>query len=298
MKLAMQLTLVVLFLALAACSKSHQEEVIRPSGEIVANGPGADGSVHENTKIFFVLKNINKDQTYTLRASIGQTVLSNGTSTADGTLSIDIYESLNAYLSSATTVTSAVTITLPYQNIQNIYEKTFTAGPSSGDYVAVIRGASLSTPGIQFFYDLRLMSAAVLTSFETSTLPILASAGTITPLTIDPGYLNIFSGNSIPSSGAYSINLTSNSTTTQGYPQLFVFADATLSLGNILYSSYTTSTDFNVTNFVTSPTPTIVSSNTLASGVTITGVNFSASGPYIVVKGIISASTYSLTITQ
>ena len=138
----------------------------------------------------------------------------------------------------------------------------------------------------------------VLTPFETTTIP--ASSGTTTSLTINPGYLNVFSGNTITPPGAYPINLTSNSTTTQGYPQLFVYRDASLALGSLLYSSYTTSTDFIVTQFNlftgTSDTLPADAKNTLAGGVTIPGVNFTNSGPFIVVKGIFSASTYSLTV--
>jgi hypothetical protein len=300
MKLVIQLTLAVLFLALAACSKSDRGDVIRSSGDLVTNGPSADGTVHANAKIFFVLKNINKDQTYTLRAAVGQTLLSDGTPTVDGTLSVNIYKSQDDYISSQATFTFAVSAPTPNENI---YEAKFTA-PSSGDYVAVISGRSLSTPGIQFFYDLRLMSAdnTVLTPFETTTISEASSAtsGTITPLTINPGYLNVFSGNTITPPGAYPINLTSNSTTTQGYPQLFVYRDASLALGSLLYSSYTTSTDFIVTKFdmTTGISNTLPADakNSLAGGVTIPGVDFLNSAPFIVVKGIFSALTYSLTV--
>jgi hypothetical protein len=302
MKLIVQLALAVLLLiAMAACSKSHKGEVIRSSGDIVTNGPGMDGSVHENKKIFFVLKNINNNQQYILRTAIGETVLSDATTTVvDGTLSIAVYNSLDSYIDSAETIASAATVT----SYPNIYEARFIAH-STGDYIVSISGISLSTPGVQFFYDLRLIStdSAVLTAFETSeTTTILATSGTITPLTINPGYLNIFSGSSstITPPGTYPVNLTSSSTTTQGYPQLFIYDDKSLALDKLLYSSYTTSMDFIVTKFDiatrTSSTLPIDPANTLASGMTITGIVFSESGPYIVVKGIISALSYSLNV--
>ncbi len=291
--------LTLLALGFAACGKSNPGLSL---GALGVNGPGIDGSVPTGTKRVYTLLNINAGQNYTLRTEIATL----GTDTTpDGTLTVSIYESEAAFKSDPTTSVTTLAPLDPQTNFPYVYEANFQA-PSSGNYVAVISGTSLTNSTTQFFYDLRLMSAdpaavpSVLTSFATTSVPASQTVA------INPGYIQVYNGNTITSSGTYSINLKTTVTATVAYPQLFVYKDSTLKTESLLYSSVTNSINFIVTdfNFTTSPTSTprpTDPNNNLASGVTITGVPFTSGtttgNPFIVVKGT-SAVTYTLTVGQ
>jgi len=277
-KLIVKLTvLAVLILGSAACAKSDNNG-ISSSGDIIVNGLGATGSVQGGLKRFYTLKNIISGQNYTIRTEIP--LLSDET-TPDGTLTVDIYTSESAFKNGEPAELAVPALS----DHKNIYESNFTAA-SSGDYVIVLSGASLTTVDNQFFYELRLMSAAaaVLRSFATPTVPASKT------LTISSGYLHIYSGGAITPSGTYSIRLASTITSTIGHPQMFVYADDTLTINKLLYSSISTSEGFNISSFSGGAPVTLLQETDLISSVT-----FSGTGPFIVLKGI-STGAYTLTV--
>ncbi len=300
MKFIVKLTLLTLLvLGIAACEKKSTSLSL---GAIIANGPGIDGSVPAGTERVYTLLNINANHNYTLRTEIPTL----GTDTTpDGTLTVSIYESEAAFKSDPTTSVTTLAPLAPQTNFPYVYEANFQA-PSSGNYVAVISGTSITNSTTQFFYDLRLMSAdpSGIISFATTSVSAFQTVA------INPGYLQVYNGGQISSSGTYSINLKTTVTSTLAYPQLFVYRDSKLKTESLLYSSVTNSMNFIVTdfNFTTSPTSTTRPpdpNNSLASGVTITGVQFTSGtgtttppgSPFIVVKGT-SAVTYILTVEQ
>lgn len=304
MKSSLKLALLTVFLLwLAACARSNTGG-IESSGDLLVNGPGTDSGIHAGIKRFYTLKNINQGQHYTLHAEIG---LLPDETTPDGTLSVVVYSSESAFKNNEQHPEPNITVApLPEPN-QNVYEAYFAADSPSGDYVVVIDGSSSTDPNVQFFYNLRIMSAdpPALTKFITPTVPAVDSQQ-LTPL--NPGYLNIYDGGKITSSGTYTIGLVSNATATSGYPQLFVYKDNTLGVDSLLYSCVTDSMNFIFADFTTSPTNTRLLDpmlNNIISGVIITGVTFtselsssttSTTGPFIMLKGVISAVTYTLTV--
>jgi hypothetical protein len=283
MKLIVRLTvLITLSLFFAACGSSNNSGAL---GAITVNGPGLDGSVPAGTSRLFTLQSIVKDQTYTLRTEIPLMLLPDGTQAVDGTLTVFVYSSEDAFKNNLPALPVSV---VPSTRFPSVYEGNFTAA-TSGDYVAAVSGTSLTIKDTQFFYNLRIMSAdpASLTSFVTPT--ILASNSTAYP-----GVLAIYNGGNVTSSGTYSIRLTSSSTSTIGYPQLFVYSNNTLKTDSLLYSSVSNSMNFNITSFLT-PTDqgvTTLSPADVISGVTLTS---GSDGPYIMVKGVASMP-FSLSI--
>lgn len=287
------LVAVMLFTALFACKTRTGEVALRSSGEITVNGPQFDGSVHEGTKVLYTLKGIHEKQNYTLRTEIA--LKSDGSSTSsDGTLIVNIYSSADAFRNGQSPLKSADALPTPNSNI---YEVNFDA-ESSDDYVVVISpGKPGSVPGIQFFYNLRLMSAdptanpPVLSSFTTVTIPASAEQ-LVNPL--NPGYLNIYSGGSVTSEGTFTVSLVSNATTTVANPQMFVYLDSTLTISTLMLSSIPTSADFVVTRF-NGGVPDSANAEHKDADV-ISSVTFTNGGPFIVLKGVVSAVTYTLSI--
>ncbi len=283
MKLIARLTVLTsLFLCFASCGSSNSSGAL---GAIYVNGPGIDGSLPTGSTRFYTLKYINKGQIYTLRTEIPALLLPDGSEIADGTLTVSVYSSESAYKNNLPAESISVT---PSTRFPWVYEGFFTAA-SSGDYVAVLSGTSSTIKDAQFFYNLRVMSAdpAAIQSFVTPT--ILASNKEIIP-----GDLAIYNGGNVTSSGTYSIRITSNASTTAGYPQLFIYSNNMLKADDLLYSSVTNSLNFYITSF---PTPTSQGVTTVSPVGVISGVTLTSAsdGPYIVVKGVTDV-TFSLGI--
>jgi hypothetical protein len=290
------LVAVLILVALFSCAKKHTGGGgLRSLGDLTVNGPQFDGSVHAGTKVLYTLKEINANQNYTLRTEIG--LRSDGSSTSpDGTLTVKIYTSADAFRNNPDDIVASAN---PAINNPNIYEVNFTALPNSSvEYVVVISGDPGSVPGIQFFYNLRLMSADRLKTFASSVISPGSpayDAQLTTPLS--PGFLNIYNGGTIDPSDIYSITLTSNATTTIANPQIFVYLDSRLTTNSLLASSISTTTDFVVTRF-SDGVPDNAHAEHRNDNV-ITGVTFTsgAEGPFIVLKGsVISAVTYTLSV--
>jgi hypothetical protein len=283
MKLIVRLTvLATLVLYLTSCGSSSNSGAL---GELFVNGPGIDGNIPTGTTRFYILKYINEGQIYTLRAEIPALLLPDGSETANGTLTVAVYSSESAYENNLPPEQVSV---IPSTRFPWVYEGFFTAAVS-GDYVAVLSGNSLTNKDVQFFYNLRIMSAdpVGIQSFVTPT--VLASNKSIIP-----GDLAFYNGGDVTSSGTYSLRLTSNASTTAGYPQLFIYSNNMLKADDLLYSSVTNSMNFNITSF---PSPTgqgvtISSPVDVISGVTLTSAS---DGPYIMIKGV-SEVTFSLSI--
>ncbi|HEX9135558.1 MAG TPA: hypothetical protein VF905_01270 [Nitrospirota bacterium] len=308
MKSVLKQTLVgaLLFAALFACAKKHTDGGgLRSLGDLNVNGPQIDGSVHASTKVLYTLKEINENQNYTLRTEIG--LRSDGSSTSpDGTLTVKIYTSADAFRNNPDDIVASPAA--PAINNPNIYEINFKALPnSSGDYVVVLTGNSESVPGIQFFYNLRLMSAdptalagvlTAVTSNETGTTYEIQHAN---PL--NPGFLNIYNG--VASLGTSTIaidlvsgtiNLVSNATTTIANPQIFMYLDSTLTVSSLMLSSIPTTTELVITSFNAGIPVTTTKTSINVNTNVISNVTFTGGGPFIVLKGVASAVTYTLTI--
>ncbi len=156
---------------------------------------------------------------------------------------------------------------------------------------------------IQFFYNLRLMSAdpdptavpPVLTPFTNpTTTPFQAVQ--IVPL--NPGSLNVYNGGDLASSGTFTISLVSSATTTIANPQIFVYLDSSLTISSLMVSSIPTSTNFVVTRFSSGVPDTERSTATgyqchQAALPLPRGDN---GGPFIVLKGFVGLVTYTLTV--
>jgi hypothetical protein len=295
------LVAVLLLAALFACAKKHTEGAgLRSLGNIAVNGPGFDGSVHADAKVLYTLNGILANQNYTLRTEIG---LLSDSLKSDGTLTALIYASADDFRNNPDAVVASAA---PAVNNPNIYEVNFTA-QSSGDYVVVISGVN-SVLNVQFFYNLRLMSAdpnadpTVLTRFTVTTVPAL-DEHLSSPL--NPGALNIYSGGTVTPSGDHSITLVSNATTTIANPQIFVYRDSTLTVSSLMLSSIPTVTEIVTTSFnagvpVTTSVTSINVNTNVISNVTFTNqaddnINHVGS-PFIVLKGAVSAATYTLSI--
>ncbi len=275
--------LAVIVLCFTSCGKSKNTSTSLATLHV--NEPGIDGSVPKNTTRLYTLQGITAGLNYTVRTSIA--TLGPDTTTPDGTLTVNIYESEDAYKSNPGAPFAALT---PDASNPYIYELYFNA-PSSGDYVAAISGISQTISDTQFFYDLRVMSASpplYLSQFTTAMTPT-SPATSDHGIPINAGYLQIFSGGSLTLSGPFPIKLISSATTTITYPQMFVYSDASLKTASLLYSSVTDSMNFNINVFsggTPSALPTDPGNNIgTGVGVTIPGVSFSSTSPFIVIKG-------------
>ncbi len=304
-------TLAALVFCCSSCGKKN--ETTASLATLAIDQSGIDGSVPINRTRLFTLQGITAGLNYTVRTSIA--TLGTDTTAPDGTLTVSLYESEAAYNNNRA---NPVIVLTPNANFPYIYEVNFNA-PSSGDYVAAINGISQTIPDSQSFYDLRVMSAdpIYLVPFaSTMTSTMGAASSLITTLT--PGALNVYSGGSVTllsggsvtTSGYFPIKIIpdplSTITSTVAFPQLFVYKDSSLSINSLLYSTYTSTMEFFVTDFVSNPTgtPPITPDsnlNNLSSGLTISNVLFtsatasSSGGPFIVIKGT-SASHYYLTV--
>jgi len=289
MKLILKQTVIlVLLLWLVACSNGKSSV---SSGTININGPGISGTVPAGATKLFTMQGITQGEAYTIQTTIPLMTLPDGSLVSDGTLTVTIYSSESAYSSNLPAEPIAVT---PSIISPGTYEGYFTA-TSTGDYVAVLEGASSSIPSEQFFYGLRIMSAAPPYITSSLTPTILAQN-----YQVYPDYQVVYNGASVSPSGTYSLTLYSSVTATGAYPQLFVFNDATLETESLLYSATTTSYYFVVTDFTTNPPTTLPPdpNATLLTGVTIKGISFTSGGPYILVRGISTVlATYTMYVT-
>ena len=272
-----QASVTLLLLWLAGCGSSNSSLSL---GTITVNGPGITGTVPAGQVRVFTMQSIGQGLPYIIQTTIPVTSLANGSVVTDGTFTVNIYSSESAYTDNLPPEPLTVVSTA---NNPGTYEATFTA-TTTNNYVAVVQGDSSSTPGQQFFYDLRIMSAdpVYLTAFAAPPSILAANYA------IYFDYLQVFNGGNVTPSGTYSLNLVSTTTTTGYYPQVYVYNNATLETSTLLYSAYTTSTEFVVTDFTTTPPTTLPfnPNDTTVNGVTITGIPFTSSGPYIVVRGI------------
>ena len=275
--------LTALFLYIAACGRSTNSGAL---GTLIANNPGLDGTLPAGATRIYTLQGIVQGRTYTLQTQIPVVLQPDGSETPDGTLSVVVYSSEDQYKNNLPPEPISV---VPSTRFPYVYEGYFTAA-SSGDYVAALSGTSSTNPDMQFFYNLRIMSAdpALLASFTTPTIVAFN-------LPTNPGISYVYNGGNVTTSGNYSLRLTSNSTTTYGYPQMFVYANNTLTLDSLLYSSVTDSMNFNITSFLTPTGPgvTILLPVDVISGVTLTSMS---DGPFIVVTGVNPVS-FTLDIT-
>ena len=274
--------LTALFLCFAACGRSTNSAAL---GTLTVNLPGLDGTLPAGSTRIYTLQGIVQNQRYTVQTQIPVVLQPDGSETPDGTLSVVLYESEDAYKNNLPPEPISV---VPSTRFPYVYEGSFIAN-SSGEYVAALSGTSSTNPNTQFFYDLRLMSAdpAYLTTFVTPTVPAYNA-----PINTD--ILAIYNGGNVTTSGNFSLRLSSSSTTTLGYPQLFVYADNTLTLDTLLFSSVSDTMNFDITSFLT-PTGTGVTTLLpvdVISGVTLTSMG---NGPYIVVRGVNSV-TFTLDI--
>lgn len=275
--------LTALFLCFAACGRSTNSAAL---GTLIANSPGLDGTLPVGATRLYTLQGIVQGRTYTLQAEIPVVQQPDGSETPDGTLTVVVYASEDAYKDNLPPEPISV---VPSTRFPYVYEGYFTAA-SSGNYVAALSGTSSTNVDTQFFYEFRLMSAdpTALTSFASPTVPAYNA-----PITAD--ILTIFNGGNVTTSGNYSLRLTSSSSTTVGYPQIFVYANNSLELDSLLYSSVTDTLNFDITSFLTPTSPgiTTVLPVDVISGVTLTSMS---DGPYIVVKGV-NPVTFTLDIT-
>lgn len=263
------LALLTSVLLLAACG-SNEQRGIRATGTLNVNANGWNGSVLVGTERIYAFSGIVAGNRYTVRALISP----------GGTLTGDIYENEAAYVNKAAPVASLVSDLTS----THVYEVYFQA-PSSGTYLIAMGGTPKNTAiDQQFFYDLRIMSSDALTSFATTTLPATNTAF------MEAGYVKIYSGATVTPEGTYTLSLTSKSTTTIGNPQIFVYADPTLTVPQLLYSAISGTMDYTVNTIASGVTTTAISQTN-----SIPNVTFSATGPYILLKGN-SSIEYTITV--
>lgn len=281
-----------------ACTTKHEAGPVSLA-YLNVNGPGIDGVVSAKTSQFYTLYGITEGQQYTLRTMISTTTLDGGaTYVPDGTLTITVYRSESAYKNNEA-YEFIIDTGFMTSSASAVYEYSFPAY-SSGDYVAVITGASLSVPDIQLFYDFRLMSGedSYLSSFSTTTLPVYTTGS------IDSGYLQIFNANTLELPASYSINITSDQSSTSENPQVFLYADKTLTLDKLLVSSIPTTTYYLIYQFrngvqvSSSPSVSADSNTILSSLLTDPSSTAPVPIPYIVIKGVASSASYTLTVSQ
>lgn len=264
---------VILSVVAAACG-NHANDGLRLTGSLIVNGPGMNGNIQANTKRVYALTGIVQGNNYTVR-----TVIAPG-----GTLTGDIYQTREDYLSSSPTLST-------YPLVSNstatcIHEVYFTA-QSSGDHYLALGGVPGPDVNSLYVYDLRLLSSSVTTTLATAPTSTVYAGNTAS---IVAEYLHIYSGATVSPPGTYTVSLTSKSTSTLGNPQMFIYAGPSLTADSLLYSSISTSMDYTIHTIVSGGT-TSVSSPVNA----IPNVSFSASGPFILLKGNASVD-YTLTI--
>jgi hypothetical protein len=277
----------IILLIVVGVTACQGHDTNKSLGTLDANGGGIDGSVPAGAERIYTLRGITETFEYTLRTTVTNT-----------DLTVVIYKSENDYKNNPlNAVKTAATVTLPLFDsypTTTYYEANFTAGlGQSGDYIVVLKAASNPVVSDQFFYDLRLMSPSVHTALSPTT----------TTSSVNPGQLQIFNGEAI-SAGTYSLSFSSAGTPTADCPQLFIYRDSSLSLRNGLLLSVVTDT---TGNFVVFDFPDgkgqkrsgYVNEILLSSGATITNMlAVTPPGPYIMIKGIGAAYSYSLTLTQ
>ena len=300
-----------LLLGPAACSKTGGGGPAS-LGTMTVNGPGIDGVLYKGVNQFYTMSTITAGVKYTLRTvmTTSEQLSSDGTTTVylpDGSLNIKVYSSEAAYKSNP--LTPEVEIDIGEPNEPSVFEKSFIA-QASGDYVAVLSGNSDTLPGKQFFYDLRLMSAdaSVLTSFSTTTIPAYGVQSSFSA-----GYLNIYDLSTVTSlsTGAtFTISLVTDSTTTGYFPQLYLYNHDSLAIDSLQLSSIPTATEFYsycvnnsaaCSSLVTSATDTYLTSQAtdtyMVGPVTLTS-SVPGVGPYLVIRGMYSSLSYTVTISQ
>jgi hypothetical protein len=280
--------IVLLSAALAACGDGAKGPF--SSGDLFVNGTGIDGGVNAGETRFYTLRDIKQGARYTVRTQIV-------TNTA---LDLEIYTSETSFKSGQTkadAIVSRMVVTGPSTTSSTEYREAQFTATQNGDYVVVVGGAPADPTHItQLFFDLRLMSASVLTNF-TSTLP--ESIDQERP--IQAGEMKVYKGADTVSVSTHTISLSLSTapSTTTAYPHVFVFADDTLSLGSLIRSSISTSTGFQISAFAaetsTSTTTLTILETTTSDSARILNVPFTTTGPYIVVKGN-AALNYTLTI--
>jgi len=287
---------ILIFLILSVIVTCGRQKTSLSLGTLTVNGPGINGSIPVGTKRIYTLKGIETGNHYT----VSSWIRSFTTPTApDGSLRIDIYTSEDAFKNNpavfaATSVSSSQDPTFS--------EATFTA-VSSGDYVAAMSGTPPhDVPDEQFFYKLRVTSAEIKTAF-TPTITTNTASNTAT---ISSGYRHVYHGGDVLTTGTYTINLRSNVTTTAVFPVLYVYSNLNLKRDDLLYSCNSDTLGqylyvIKLPSLTATPDPL---QNNIVSGVTIPNVPFTSStdtsgtpGPYIVVNGIASSTTYSLSIS-
>ncbi len=263
---------------LVSSCRGSQKPGPQPFGVLIVNGPAANGGVELGGVRIYTLAGIIAGDRYLVRTSVAP----------GGILQASVYTSLSAYKTGVPPLATATAVA------QDNYEIPFTA-TETGDYVVVLSGIPSSTAfNTLSFFNLRVMSASVLSTFETPT--VTASPATATG-TVFPDSFVVYSGATITPPGTYSILLTS-STLTISYPQMFIYADDSLSLGSLLYSVIASSTSFTVySGFQSGGTPTTIPLfSTPSSSSTVTSVTFTGGGPFILLRGV-SQATFTLEVS-
>lgn len=265
------LALLAAVAVLAGCGSGNPSNSVRISGVLFTNEPGLDGNVQTGSKRLYGLSSIVAGNNYTVRTSIAP----------GGTLSGEIYQDVDGYLKSALTASLVSVPTHSY-----IYEVHFIA-PASGNYVIALGGVPAANIGSQFFYGLRLLSSSATTSFTPALSPAVAAESTEY---IQSQVCKVYSGATVSPPGPYTVTLTSKYTITSGVPHMFIYADRSLTVPSMLYSSLATSTDYLITTVSSGVTTT-----RLSQASSIPNVTFSATGPYILLQGN-TATQYTLTV--
>ncbi len=261
---------IILCSVVVACG-SNQAKGFRVTGTLTVNGPGVNYGVLPGGTRVFALPGIVAGNHYRLRTQIAP----------GGTLAGIVYETQQAYLDSAPTITALAS----HPTYTYLYEADFTA-PSTGSYLIALSGTPVSNVESLFFYDLRLLSSSETTTFAAAPTAPAVAANTAS---IAAGYVHIYSGSTISSAGSYTVSLTTAATTSISNPQLFVYADASLATDSLLYSSYATTEAYKI---YSAASDTTYDSQTNE----IPDIAFSATGPFILIKGNASVE-YTLTVS-
>ena len=272
MKFLRHISLLLLLGAVLFGCGDHSTNGLKVTGDLLVNGPGVNGNVQANGRRVYAFRNVVAGNHYTVRTQIAP----------GGTLTGDIYENDQDCLNSGPTVTSLVS----HGTYTNIHEASFTA-LSSGDYFIALSGIPKPEVDSLYFYDLRLLSSSATTSFATAPTGTIIAANTTT---ITAGYVHLYSGSTVTPPGTYTVNLTSASTTTMGNPQMFIYGDPSLSTESLLSSSYSASSQYMITTYATNTFSTVESPVN-----EISGLPFSAGGPFILIKGYTTIE-YTLTV--
>lgn len=263
--------LILLAAVLFGCA-DHTNDGIHATGSLIVNGLGWNGNVQVGSERIFTLKNIIEGNNYTVRTRIATA----------GTLTGTIYATEQDALDGGPVFASLVS----HPTYSYLYEVNFTA-PSSGDYYIALSGVPNTPIEFQYFYDLRLLSSSATTSFATAPTTTTIGGNTAT---LTAGYAHVYSGATLTSAGTYTVSVSSNATTTFENPQLYVYADSSLTTDSLLYSSYATTVDYQITKFALNTYTTVSSPvNEMPE------IAFSATGPYILIKAN-STTEYTLTV--